>query len=171
METEQRYEFDDLTHISAVAVGVPGQRTFFLIVANGREWVRVWLEKEVLEALTVAIERLTEALALEKLYEPDAGAEEGPAVGQAPAGLPAYEVEVEQISLGYDEGKAILDLVVHPSGPKSLGWSELYCHLGLGMLKGFGVQAAAVCAAGRPRCPLCGLPMDDPDKHVCPESN
>jgi hypothetical protein len=34
METEQRYEFNDLTHISAVAVGVPGKRTFFLIIAN-----------------------------------------------------------------------------------------------------------------------------------------
>ncbi len=170
METEQRYEFGNLTHISAVAVGVPGQRTFFLIIANGREWVRVWLEKEVLEALAVAIERLTDALALEKLYDPASAPEEGPGAKEAPAGLPASEVEVEQISLGYDEGKAILDLVVHPSGPRPLGWSELYCHLGLGMLKEFGVRAAKVCAAGRPRCPLCGLPMD-PEGHICPESN
>lgn len=171
METEQRYEFNDLTHLSAVAVGMPGKRTFFLMVANEEEWVRVWLEKEVLEALTVAIERLAEALALEKLYDPASAEDTGPAARPAPTGLPASEVEVEQISLGYDEGKAILDVVVHPSGPKPLGWSELYCHLGLGMLKDFGVQAAGVCAAGRPRCPLCGLPMDDPEQHVCPESN
>ncbi len=170
MENEQRYEFNDLTYLSAVAVGVPGQRTFFLIVANDKEWVRVWLEKEVLEALTVAIERLTEALTLEKLYDPDTAPEEGPAAGEAPVGLPASEVEVEQISLGYDAGKAILDLVVHPSGPRPLDWTELYCHLGLGMLQDFGVQASEVCAAGRPRCPLCGLPMD-PGGHICPESN
>jgi uncharacterized repeat protein (TIGR03847 family) len=170
METEQRYEFDDLTYISAVAVGMPGRRTFFLIIANAKEWVRVWLEKEVLEALTVAIERLTEALALERLYDPAAAPETDSVAGNAPTGLPASEVEVEQISLGYEEGKAILDLVVHPSGPKPLEWSELYCHLGLGMLKEFGVQAAEVCAAGRPRCPLCGLPMD-PEGHICPESN
>ena len=171
METDQRYEFNELNHISAIAVGVPGQRTFFLIVANEDEWVRVWLEKEVLEALTVAIERLAEALALEKLYDPESAADNSPKARPAPSGLPSSEVEVEQISLGYDDGKAILDLVVHPSGPKPLGWSDLYCRLGLEMLKDFGVQAAEVCAAGRPRCPLCGLPMDDPAKHVCPESN
>jgi len=170
MVNEQRKEFGDVTHISSVAVGAPGQRTFFLILANSNEWIRVWLEKEVLQALAAAIERLTDALALESLYDSKAKPDEGPAAAKAPGGMPASEVEVEQISLGYDEGKGILDLVVHPSGPKPLDWSELYAHVGLGMLQTFAVQATEVCAAGRPRCPLCGLPMD-PEGHICPESN
>jgi uncharacterized repeat protein (TIGR03847 family) len=170
MVNEQRKEFGDLTHISAVAVGAPGRRTFFLIIVNEEEWVRVWLEKEVLEALAGAIERLNDALALERLYDPKSAPDKGPAMQEAPAGMPAGEVEVEQISLGYEDGKGILDLVVHPSGPKPLEWSELYCHAGLDRLRRFGVQAAEVCAAGRPRCPLCGLPID-PEGHTCPESN
>jgi uncharacterized repeat protein (TIGR03847 family) len=170
MADEQRKEFGDVTHVSAVAVGVPGKRTFFLILANSTEWIRVWLEKEVLEALAVAVERLNDALVLESLYDPKTKPDEGPVSVAAPAGMPSSEVEVEQISLGYEDEKGILDLVVHPMGLKPLGWTELYCHVDLGMLQKFALQATKVCSAGRARCPLCGLPMD-PEGHVCPESN
>ena len=39
-----------------------------------------------------------------------------------------------------------------------------------GAARAFAQRALAVVAAGRPPCPLCGLPLDA-DGHVCPRQN
>jgi uncharacterized repeat protein (TIGR03847 family) len=39
-----------------------------------------------------------------------------------------------------------------------------------GQVQAFVVQAAMLVSAGRPACPLCGLPMD-PEGHVCIKTN
>jgi uncharacterized repeat protein (TIGR03847 family) len=169
MGTTDRFELGELIQISAVAVGAPGKRTFFLVLGRGRKWIRAWLEKEMLEAMIVGIQQLLSILVREGILLPDAAsAESGPDI--LPAGLPLFELEIEQIAQGYEREKVILEFSVHALGPKELDWSILTCWLDPGRLKSFGVQAAKVCAAGRPRCALCGLPID-PEGHVCPKSN
>ncbi len=54
---KDRYEFDEVTLLSPIAMGVPGKRTFFLIIGHKEDWVRVWIEKEELEALGQAIDQ------------------------------------------------------------------------------------------------------------------
>ena len=39
-----------------------------------------------------------------------------------------------------------------------------------GAARAFAQRAAKVVAAGRPPCPLCGLPLDT-DGHICPRQN
>jgi hypothetical protein len=55
---DKRYEFGELTLLSAFAVGEPGKRTFFIAVGQNDNWVRMWLEKQELQALAIAIRRL-----------------------------------------------------------------------------------------------------------------
>src|SRR5918912_1433403 len=56
---EVRYDFRVLTRLEAEALGRPGQRTFRLIVGNDRgETAVLWIEKEQLQALGEAIDRL-----------------------------------------------------------------------------------------------------------------
>jgi uncharacterized repeat protein (TIGR03847 family) len=167
--TGERYELDGVTQLAAVAMGVPGKRTFFLILGQAGEWLRAWLEKELLEALGLAIDQFLAALAQEHLYvPPEAGPEA--ASDDVPAGLPSVELEIDQIALGYDQPGATMILSVHPLGPQALDWSELYCRVTLAQLKRLAVQARKICAAGRPRCKLCGGPVD-PEGHICPMSN
>ena len=54
---ETRYEFNEVTLLSSFAVGTPGKRTFFLLIGRKEKWVRVWLEKEQLETLALAIDQ------------------------------------------------------------------------------------------------------------------
>ena len=166
---EKRYEFDEVTLLSAVAMGVPGKRTFFLIMGQKEDWVRVWLEKELLEALALAIGQFLFTLSQENLRFP-LEAEETPLSDYVPSGLPSAELEIDQIALGYDHERAMLNLLVHVLGPQREDLAELYCRATLAQLKKLGNQAKSLCAAGRPRCALCGNPID-PTGHICPKSN
>ena len=166
---EERYELDEITQISAVAMGVPGKRTFFLILGQPGKWIRAWLEKELLEALALATDQFLASLAREGLYfPPETEPETEP--DDVPAGLPSIELEIDQIALGYEREMAKLELAVHVLGPETEDRSELSFRLTLARLKKLGIQAGKICAAGRPHCLLCGGPID-PEGHVCPKSN
>jgi uncharacterized repeat protein (TIGR03847 family) len=169
MGMEERDELDEIKQISAVVMGVPGKRTFFLILGQPGEWIRAWLEKELLEALALATDQFLASLVRERLYfPPETEPESEP--DAVPSGLPSRELEIDQITLGYDRERATLELAVHVLGQQTEDRSELSCRLTLAQLKKLGIQAGKICAAGRPRCRLCGGPID-PEGHVCPKSN
>lgn len=169
MGMEERYEFDEVTLLSAFAMGVPGKRTFFLIIGQKEKWVRVWLEKYLLETLALAIDQFLFTLSQE---HPGFGrrAEGMPLSDDVPSGLPSAELEIDQITLGFDQERATLNLIVHTLGPQRADSVELYCRITLSQLKKLGNQAKSLCAAGRPICVLCGGPID-PTGHICPKSN
>ncbi len=166
---EKRYEFDEVNLLYTVAMGAPGKRTFFLIMGQKEEWVRVWLEKEQLETLGLAIDQFIFSLSQEQrnLLQK---AEETSLSDDAPSGMPSAELEIDQITLGFDQEKATLDFLVHGLGPQKENQAELFCRATLEQLKKLGSQAKSICAAGRPLCVLCGRPMD-PEGHICPKDN
>ena len=164
---QERYEFDEVAVLSAVAVGTPGKRTFFLALGNESDWVRVWLEKQELQALAMAIRQLLSAVSEGRVR---AKARVDEPHDEVSSGLPAAELEIDEISLGYDKERATLECVVHAVGPKREDTAALKCVATLAQLKRFGRQAEKVCAAGRPICALCGGPID-PSGHFCPSSN
>lgn len=166
---EERYEFDEVTLLSALAMGVPGKRTFFLIVGQKEEWLRVWLEREDLEALALAVDQFLLTLSQKHLIS-SREAEESPLSDDATSGLPSAELELDQITLGFNEERATLNFLVHALGPQKRDQAELYCRATLAQLKKLGTQAESICAAGRPRCILCGGPID-PTGHICPRAN
>lgn len=166
---EQSYEFEEVTLLSPVAVGVPGRRTFFLLMGEKEKWVRLWLEKEQLEALALAIDQLLITL-YQELHRSPRESEGPPSSENVPSGLPSAELEIDQISLGFNQEKATLDFLVHSLGPQRMDEVVVNCQASLAQLKKLGDQARSVCAAGRPRCKLCGGPID-PTGHTCPRHN
>jgi uncharacterized repeat protein (TIGR03847 family) len=56
------YEFDPVTHITAGALGVPGQRTFYIQAERGLDRVTLVCEKEQVQALAEAIDEMAEKL-------------------------------------------------------------------------------------------------------------
>ena len=166
---KERYEFDEVTFFSAFAMGVPGKRTFFLLIGQKEEWVRVWLEKEQLEALALAVDQFLLTLSKEYLNFPRK-AEGAPLSDEVPSGLPSAELEIDQITLGFDQERAALNFLVHRMGPLKVDQVVLYCRATLAQLKKLANQARSICDAGRPLCILCGRPID-PTGHICPNSN
>jgi uncharacterized repeat protein (TIGR03847 family) len=111
-------------------------------------------------------------LALEQMLErlPDAG----PALPDRP-GLAAFDREtrkqfrVGRMELGYDEGEDRIVVVAHDlNSPEEE--AAFACRMTRQQARDLSAEAAAVVAAGRPRCTMCGEPMD-PGGHVCPEQN
>ena len=166
---EERYEFDEVTLLSAFTMGVPGKRTFFLLIGQKEKWVRVWLEKYLLETLTLAIDQFLFTLSRKHIHLRRT-AEGMPSSDDVPSGLPSAELEVNEITLGFDQQRAMLNLLVHKLGPQRAGDAELTCRVNLSQLEKLAKQAKKICAAGRPNCPLCGGPID-PAGHSCPGSN
>ena len=176
-------ELDPVDRITAGAVGEPGERTFFLQGRQSERLVTILVEKQQVELLSAS---LVEILA-----------RSGKETGQGPSD---EEMDLEEpvipewragrLSVGYDEDRDLVLLeaeelvadedhdeedeeddddeeleVDDPEAPGSVRfWATREQALALAR------YGAAVVAAGRPRCPLCGNPMDA-EGHICPALN
>jgi hypothetical protein len=144
----------------AGTVGQPGDRTFFLQARAGRRVTSVGLEKF---QVTLLAERLEELLD-EVLRQGAAAAV--PAV--APVELQDDEphervvIEAQEVTEGEDEESEI--------GTEDPAVVVLRVRITAGQARAFAQRALKIVAAGRPPCPLCGLPLDA-QGHVCPRQN
>ena len=170
-------ELDPVDRITAGALGEPGERTFFLQGRQSERLVTILLEKQQVELLSAS---LVEILA-----------RSGKETGQGPAdeemGLEepiVPEWRAGRLSIGYDEDRDLVLLEAEeyvagegeeeqeqapvlpdPDAPGRVRfWVSREQALALAR------HGATVAAAGRPRCQLCGNPMD-PDGHICPALN
>jgi uncharacterized repeat protein (TIGR03847 family) len=160
------WELSTVELLSPVAVGAPGKRTFFLVIADQRRWFRVWLEKQDLQALAMAVRQLVIKLSLDAT--PSSVQREEPS--HETSRLPAAELELREANLGFQDGHGVLAFTVDVVGPRGEGQSSLRFYPTLLQLRQFAARAEEVCAAGRPICPLCGQPID-PSGHDCPGEN
>jgi uncharacterized repeat protein (TIGR03847 family) len=175
----QFHLFERPRRFVAGTVGTPGERTFYLQVADGMRVVSVALEKTQVAVLADRIEQLLDEVvartgtSLPGTGEVDTDALEQPvdeefrvgAMGLAwdgDAGLviieaqaPVENAEIAEQTLleDVDEGPDALRVRIEPAGARA-----------------FVARARRVVSAGRPPCPLCGLPLD-PSGHVCPRHN
>jgi uncharacterized repeat protein (TIGR03847 family) len=175
----QFFLFERPRRFVAGTVGTPGERTFYLQAADDSRVVSVALEKAQVSVLADRVEQMLDELvartgtAVATPGEPDTAALDQPvdeefrvgAMGLAwdgDAGLvvieaqaPAEDTEIAQETLLEDveEGPDALRVRIEP-----------------GRARAFVDRARRVIAAGRPPCPLCGLPLD-PSGHVCPRQN
>jgi uncharacterized repeat protein (TIGR03847 family) len=154
----------DAQRILVEALGEPGQRRFRLLVSIGGETWVAWMEKQQVQALGLALEQM-----LEQIPEQD--------------GLPATFAPVEfdtetrrqfrvgRMELGYDERSDRLVIVAHDINETDEDAEPaLTCRLTREQGTEISADAAAVVAAGRPRCTMCGAPMG-PGHHACPQQN
>jgi uncharacterized repeat protein (TIGR03847 family) len=165
----------------AGAVGQPGERAFFLQARDGRRMTSVSLEKF---QVTLLAERLGELL--DEVLRRSGGDASVPAVAPAdlsdtePLDQPVEEeFRVGTMALAWDpeDERVIIEAqeVTENEEETEIGADEpvitvLRVRITAGQARAFAERALRVVAAGRPACPLCGLPLD-PAGHVCPRQN
>ena len=178
--SRQVHLFDPPDRFVAGTVGQPGDRTFFLQATGGGRTIAVALEKAQVAVLS---ERLTELL---EEVRRRVGAERVVPRGfddTAPLDVPVEEeFRVGAMGLAWDaeDDRIVVEALaqveaeqaaeVEPLSDSSDGPDALRVRLTLDAAQAFVTRAQRVVAAGRPPCPLCGLPLD-PEGHICPRQN
>ncbi len=164
-------------------VGEPGARTFFLQARAGRELVSVSLEKEQSQALAERIDEILDELMAEGENPFSVPTSTPPElVDNDPLETPFEEqFRAGVLSLGWDPRTAQVVIEAFPLAdidPEELQRAEpeetieiepteaLVVRIPVGAARAFAKRTREVVGAGRPICPLCGLPMD-PEGHVC----
>jgi uncharacterized repeat protein (TIGR03847 family) len=173
------YDFGRVTLFDAEAIGVPGQRRFRIYARGPAGSASLWMEREQLEQLALAIDQVLAQLPRGEPLRRETEEALEPAPG-APADFPErpdIEFRVGQMTLGYEEGQALLLLMAAPlqlteDETVELEEEEPVCSLLFTPAQGqmLSRHVVAIIAAGRPRCPLCGAPLD-PGPHVCAKQN
>ena len=162
--SDAKAEFTNVRSLKAEALGEPGQRTFRILVDSESSSAVLWLEKEQLFQLAVAITQLS-AIVPEKepVSSDDLSARE-----VAPATF--LEFKLGKLALGHDgrSGHFIID--AHDVEGEEEAPPTVRVYSGGQQMAAFAQEALQVCAAGRPLCPLCSAPMDR-DGHRCPRTN
>jgi uncharacterized repeat protein (TIGR03847 family) len=174
----QLFVFDRPRRFVAGTVGAPGDRTFYLQAADGTRVVSVALEKQQVAVLADRLEQLLDEIVARTgtalpAGEPDADALEQPideefrvgAMGLAWDG-DAGVVVIEAQAPVEDSSEAQETLLEDTDD----GPDALRVRLEPARARAFVDRARRLIAAGRPPCPLCGLPLD-PSGHICPRQN
>ncbi len=166
------FDLNPVTHITAGAVGDPGERVFYIQAQQGSRQVTLLCEKQQVAALALGIEQLLEQLAekdperigpQDQLLDVDMSLEEPLEIA----------FRVGQMGLGYDEDRNLLVLVAQELLPEDADPATASSARFWGtavQMRTMAHHASEVVSAGRPLCPLCGAPMDA-EGHFCPRKN
>lgn len=170
--------------LGAEAIGQPGQRRFRLFAQNTRAIAAVmWMEKEQLISLSVALDRFLTLLTAGQVLriEVQAGGWRSP--NTMPTDFPttpAYEFQVGQIKLDYDERNRVFLLSAVPmevvmelgEEPQILLREEDAVEVAFTQQQAqdLSITISAVVSGGRPICPLCRTPLDG-GPHACVKQN
>ena len=165
----ESFDLDAPDHFTAGAVGVPGERLFYLQARQRRRLVTLKSEKE-------QVRGLADYLAGLLVRHPGAA-------GSAPHDLDLIEPvdpawTVGSLAVGYDEQRHRILVeagelleeeegdVGHVEGEPAVARFRITRVQATAFVE----RARALVRAGRPLCPMCSQPKD-PDGHVCPRSN
>jgi len=187
----RHFIFDTPDRYLAAAIGEPGHREFYLQAGRGRNVVTVALEKAQVAALAERLHELLEEVS-ERGVELPVGVEAIEGTGLQQPIVEAFRVGsmtlgwdgeraavlIEARSLTAEEVQAAMSAGVTPDEdgddddePANTESADvLQVHLSPTAVRGFVAQAVRVIEAGRPPCPLCGLPLN-PEGHICPRRN
>ncbi len=151
------------SYLKAEAIGEPGQRTFRLVVEAENGSAFIWVEKEQLSALGLAIKRFGEELGGSVGSSPD------PASLEAPR-EPSVDFKVASLGLAYDEGRELFAVLAYDTEDFESKRATVAFWTTRARAHTLADEALEVVAAGRPICFLCKQPMD-PEGHGCARSN
>ncbi len=176
------YAYDPPERFIAGTVGEPGERTFYLQAVAGGRMTSVVLEKAQVSQLAARLDEL-----LDEVLRRTGGAVSIPATApdaladDGPLEQPLMEdFRVGAIALAWDgdserviiEAQELSDTPVEPLTDElpDDGPAILRVTITAAAARAFAKRAMAIVVAGRPPCPLCGLPLDA-SGHICPRQN
>ncbi len=155
----------DAQRIRVEALGEPGQRRFRMLLAVNGETHIIWMEKQQLQALGLMIEQMLEDASPDL---PNLQADEAFLEFDDDAD---HQFRLGKVDLGFDEtGDNVVIGAYDMQQDETNERPVLIVRLNRRQALTLSADVAVLAAAGRPRCPMCGAPMD-PSGHVCPEQN
>jgi hypothetical protein len=141
------WDFGRVDSIEPEAIGEPGDRRFRVRVVAGSKTASLWMEKEQIAALSLALRRL-----LEQTKDTGPAGEAAPtSSGEFPAEADV-DFKLSRLGIGHDEA------------------ATFSCQITREQARVFGDRAEEIVNAGRPVCVLCGGPLD-PSGHKCQRRN
>jgi uncharacterized repeat protein (TIGR03847 family) len=159
----------DLGHAQLLepeAIGEPGKREFRLRVMSGADAASLWMEKEQMAALSLAIRQLLDQTPEgDSEDEPDAG----PPEGRFPTDA-KIDFRIGRLGIGYDETNRMVIIFAYTPEDSDTDSPSFACRVTRGQSRVFADQAEEVVSAGRPICFLCGGPIEKGD-HKCGRRN
>ncbi len=146
----------------AEALGEPGQRRFRLVVVIQGETCIIWMEKQQMQALGLAIGQILE-------QSPDGA----PVVdgGEIPGDIDedtANQFRLGRVELGFVDDDGSIMINAYDSQDEDA--PSVTMRFSRPQSRQLVSDAALLAAAGRPLCTMCGQPIN-PGGHVCPEQN
>jgi len=160
------HDLGDVEEIDAESIGEPGHRTFRLLAERGGTTLSLWVEKEQLEALAIVIEQQITRTA-------DPAVREDPAILTLAARFPSnptIDFKAGRLAVGYDDRSQRLVFTAQTlEGEEEQNASSYKWAATRAQVLALNSRITEIIAAGRPRCPLCGAPIDG--NHICPATN
>ena len=154
---DETYNLGRATGILADAVGEPGNRRFRILARNDFELANLWVEREQLQALAAAVDKLLVDYPNLTPDDPDRPPREGPLAFDL---RPNIEFRVGELALGYHEENKLFVILAKDIDAEQAAQPTFTCLVSREQLHAFGFAVAALVAAGRSRCPICGRPSD-----------
>jgi uncharacterized repeat protein (TIGR03847 family) len=162
-----KFPLGPVARIEAETFGEPGDRTFRLVVEAGAAQGLVWLEKEQLFQLAVYLQGAVQGLS------PAERARRSTPQEQTWPGSPAtIDFKARRMLVSHDQANNAFYLQAHQDDeeePDSNAGSVSFW-INPEQAEKLAEAALKICAAGRPRCFLCGQPMEK-EWHMCPRAN
>ena len=158
------HEFTQIARFKPETFGEPGNRTFSISAESQSSTAKIWLEKEQLAELSLAISEL---------------AKDTPELGQNPGSGPVHleasplthlDFKANQLAFGHNAEQDLF--IVDAYDPDDINSEEPTVRMWVDrkLILDFADQALKIVAAGRPICPLCARAID-PAGHYCPRTN
>lgn len=178
--SSELHDFGRAELLDAEAIGQPGSRRFRLFARSPRGTASLWLEREQMEALSLALDRLLAEITGGMVLRKEAAANQPKPPG-APADFPQepdVDFRVAQLTIGFDEEEDAIVVLATPLALEERDGElvqredaepEFAARITRQQATRLTGHIAGALAGGRPRCPLCGQPMDA--QHVCVKQN
>jgi uncharacterized repeat protein (TIGR03847 family) len=156
------HDLDGPERFTVATVGPVGQRLFLLHCRQGPTGLTLKVEKQQVAVLASYLGRIVRELGrLPELPEEEA-VELGPDVEP--------DWVVGTIGVSYDEESDRVVVVIEELVAEDEEGSVARISISRQQAAAFAIRATQLVEAGRPPCPLCGLPLD-PSGHICPRTN
>ncbi|MEX2430386.1 MAG: DUF3090 family protein [Dehalococcoidia bacterium] len=158
--TRARHDLGVCDVLEPESVGPPGQRHFRLRAAAEHGSALLWLEKEELYELAITVKQVLRT-----------GVRQTGVFGaRASEGVMAdFDFKVAGLALAHDRQTGRYLLLAQISEEDEDDAVALWVERD--MLNRMADRAFEVHSAGRPRCPLCGGPLNEGETHACPRAN
>ena len=165
-------DLNPVTHITADAIGKPGERVFYLQGIQDEQTITLLIEKVQIQSLAVGVEQFLAEISQKFPELMDATADFSEEQMRIfPPVDPLFRVG--ELGLGYDSDHDLMVLVARElsaegEDTEQAGVVRFWCTRSqMRALCSWGLELAN---RGRPLCPQCGEPME-PEGHFCPKKN